>query len=111
MMMITRCFLVALSISMISGCSPAEYPPISMDAVKGIRSGTPLEDVVKILGEPHSPTPVQASHLEEVIAKMPEAVRANAQKDQSHAWGNDRGFLVVKVNDQGIVWVTASRSS
>jgi len=42
--------------------------------------------------------------------KMPAEVRANAERDETLAWGDDSNFLVVKVNDEGGAWVTAWRS-
>lgn len=87
-----------------------EHAPISIEVAKGIKSGTSLEDIKKILGEPHAPSSIQANHLSGMIGKMPEPMRTNASKDKSIAWGNDAEFLVAKVNDKEIVWVTARRS-
>jgi hypothetical protein len=42
--------------------------------------------------------------------KMRAEVRANAERDKTLAWGDDSNFLVVKVNDEGVAWVTAWRS-
>ncbi|MGV3484699.1 MAG: hypothetical protein ACO1RT_09805 [Planctomycetaceae bacterium] len=119
--MLTRCCSVVSLVQVltavislvaaIGGCGPAEYPEVSMDAARQVKSGMPLQDVVSTLGEPHPPTARQAQQLDEVVSKMPDAIRANAQKDESLAWGNDNGFLAVKVNDKGIVWVTAWHSN
>lgn len=109
--MLTRYSSILLCALLVAGCARPEYSPVSMDAARAVKSGTPLVEVVSALGEPHPPTPTQASHLEGVVSKMPALIRANAQQDKSLAWGNDTAFLVVKVNDQGVVWVTAMRSS
>lgn len=108
--MIDRFVLAACLCSMIGGCASTDHAPISMDAARTIKSGTPLADIAKILGEPHAPTALQAAHLQDVVLKMPGPMQTNAAKDQSLAWGNDSGFLAVKVNDEGIAWVTALRS-
>jgi hypothetical protein len=99
--------LMILLAAMAVGCTPKDYPAVDIDAAKAIQSGTPLEEITKSLGEPHPPTARQANHLENVVAKMPEQIRANAKKDKSLAWGNDAQFLVVKVNEKGVAWVTS----
>ncbi len=91
------------------GCSAKEYPAISAADAKQIKAGGSLSDIETKLGAPHSPTATQAKHLADVVSKMPEPMRANAEKDKSLAWGNDSTFLVVKVNDKGVAWVTAWR--
>ncbi len=67
-------------------------------------------DVTSLLGEPHPATSTQAKQLVGVMDKMPAEVRANAERDKTLAWGDDSNFLVVKVNDEGVAWVTAWRS-
>ena len=98
-------FVVAL----IVGCGRT-YPPISIDAAKGIKSGTPLAEIETVLGPSHPPTSTQEQQLDGVLSKMPPDVRANAERDRTVAWGDESDFLVVKVNDKGIAWVTAWRS-
>ncbi|MDX1930075.1 MAG: hypothetical protein SFV81_26345 [Pirellulaceae bacterium] len=92
---------------MLAGCAK-EYAPVPAVA-KEIKSGVSLEEIKRQLGEPHTPTAAQAKQLEEVISRMPEPMRINAQKDKSWAWGNDSSFFVAKVNDKGIAWVTGWR--
>lgn len=99
--------LLALGVFVI-GCQSQTYSPVSPVA-KEIKSGTPLEEIKEQLGEPHAPTSLQARHVNDVVSKMPEPMRSNAQKDKSLAWGNDSAFFIVKVNDRGIAWVTAWR--
>jgi hypothetical protein len=90
-----------------AGCAK-DYAPVPASA-KEIKSGVPLDEIKKQLGEPHAPTAAQAKQLEDIISHMPEPMRTNAQKDKSLAWGNDRAFFVAKVNDKGIAWVTSWR--
>src|SRR5690606_8974612 len=104
-----RLFAGLLLATLVMGCTSPTYPPVSQEAARAIKSGTPLDEIVQKLGEPHPPTTEQARHLNETITRMPEQMRANAQKDKSLAWGDDKAFLAVKVNDKGIVWVTAWR--
>ena len=100
-----------LLVTLVIGCGPRSYSPISPEAAQAVKSGTPLEEITQTLGEPHAPTSKQTRHLSDIITKMPEPMRTNAQKDKSLAWGDDKAFLVVKVNDKGTVWVTAWSSS
>ena len=97
-----------LFLFVVVGCQAQTYAPVSPVA-KEIKSGVLLDEIKKQLGEPHAPTSVQAKQLEETIARMPEPMRSNAQKDKSWAWGNDTAFFVVKVNDEGTAWVTSWR--
>jgi hypothetical protein len=90
------------------GCQTQSYPPVS-SAAKEIKSGVSLDEIKKQLGEPHTPTAVQAKQIADSISNMPEPMRTNAQKDKSLAWGNDSAFFIVKVNDKGIAWVTSWR--
>ena len=90
------------------GCA-REYIPISAAVAKEIKSGVPLDDIKKQLGEPHTPTAAQLAHIANVVKNMPEPMKSNAEKDRSLAWGNDSTFLVVKVNEKNIAWVTAWR--
>ncbi len=92
------------------GCGGVKHPSISMEVAKAVKSGTPLAEIKKLLGDPHAPTSSQANYLADTVSKMPEPIRTNATKDKSLAWGDDNGFLVAKVNDQDVVWVTAWRS-
>lgn len=103
-------FIVVILLSFIGGCGAVVHPPIAIEAAKAIKSGTPLLEITQQFGEAHPPTAKQASALAETIARMPDAVRNNAERDKSLAWGNDDAFLVVKVNDQEVAWVTAWRS-
>ncbi len=96
--------LVAFAI----GCGSGQYPAVPASA-KELKSGVSLEEIKKQLGEPHAPTSAQAKQLEDLIAGMPEPLRAKAQQDKSLAWGNDASFFVAKVNDEGIAWVTSWR--
>lgn len=107
----TRYISIVLFAALVIGCSAKTYPPVSMDAAKAVKSGTPLDEVVKSLGEPHPPTAKQAAQLNEMISKMPEPMRTNGQNDKSLAWGDDKGFLAVKVNDKGAVWITTWASN
>lgn len=111
-MLITKMFSRFVCLLMLAmvvlGCQTKNYPPVS-PAAKDFRSGVSLDEIKKQLGEPHTPTAAQAQVLADSIAKMPEPMRSNAQKDKSLAWGNDSAFFVVKVNDQGVAWVTAWR--
>ena len=91
----------------LAGCAK-DYAPVPASA-KEIKSGVSLEEIKKQLGEPHTPTAAQAKQLDEVISRMPEPMRTNAQKDKSWAWGNDNSFFVAKVNAKGIAWVTGWR--
>ena len=106
-----RYLSLLLLTALVVGCAAKTYPSVSMDAAKAVKSGTPLDEVVKTLGEPHAPTSKQASSLNEVISKMPEPMRTNAKNDKSLAWGDDKDFLAVKVNDKGVVWVTTWASN
>lgn len=101
------CSMLLLIAIAFAGCSKT-YLPVPATA-KEIKSGVSLDEIKKLLGEPHSPSSAQAKHLADVIAHMPEQIRANAEKDKSLAWGNDSAFFVAKVNDKGIAWVTAWR--
>lgn len=100
--------LIALAL----GCGEAEvnYPPISIEAAKVIKSGTPLTEIEATLGQSHPATAAQEQQLDGVLAKMPPEIRANAERDRSLAWGDNTEFLVVKVNDAGVAWVTSWRS-
>lgn len=109
--MVARLLSVVMLAALVIGCGAKTYPPVSREAAQAVKSGTPLEEVVKTLGEPHAPTSTQASHLNEIVSKMPEPMRGNAQKDKSLAWGDETSFLAVKVNDKGVVWVTTWRSN
>jgi hypothetical protein len=107
--MLNRSCSILLTLSLVVvGCQAQDYSPVS-SAAKEIKSGVPLDEIKKQLGEPHSPTSVQAKHLADTISNMPEPMRTNAQKDKSLAWGNDSAFFIVKVNDKGIAWVTSWR--
>ncbi len=106
-----RLFAGLLLVTLVVGCGQTTYPPVSKEAAQAIKSGTPLDEIVEKLGEPHPPTAEQARHLSETITRMPEPMRTNAQKDKSLAWGDEKAFLAVKVNDKGIVWMTAWRSN
>ena len=104
-------FLALLVCVGLLGCGSTTYPPIaSIEAARAVKSGTPLADITSLLGEPHPATSTQAKQLVGVMDKMPAEVRANAERDKTLAWGNDSNFLVVKVNDEGVAWVTAWRS-
>ena len=93
------------------GCgSDASYPPIDVEAAKSIKSGTPVAEIESLLGASHPATSTQAKQLQGVMSKMPDNIRANAEADTTIAWGDDSNFLVVKVNNEGIAWVTAWRS-
>ena len=107
--MLTRKHWLVLCLTLLVGCGTT-YPPVSMEAAKTIKSGTPLTEIENLLGPSHAPTSTQLKQLEGVISKMPPQVRANAERDRAVAWGDDNSFLVVKVNDEGIAWVTAWRS-
>ncbi len=108
--MVKQCCSFVLLVATLLGCGGVEYPSISMEVAKEVKSGTPLEEIKKLLGDPHPPTSSQANYLADTVSKMPEPMRTNATKDKSLAWGNDSDFLVAKVNDQDVVWVTAWRS-
>ena len=103
-------YLIVLLASLILGCGQTEYPPVSSDLAREVKTGTPLAEVKKVLGEPHPPTSVQQKRLDQIVSRMREPTRSNAQRDKSLAWGNDNDFLVVKVNDKGIIWVKAWQS-
>jgi hypothetical protein len=107
--MFKLCALLVLLVGL-CGCSQTVYPAIASDLAQGIKSGTPLSEIEKLLGEPHAPTSAQERSLSETLARMPDAIRKNAERDKSLAWGNDEAFLVVKVNAEGIAWATAWRS-
>ncbi len=107
--MITRYCWIILVAAMLIGCGKT-YPAISIDSAKDIKSGTPLAEIESILGQSHPPTSTQLRQLDGVLSKMPPKVRTNAERDRAVAWGDDNRFLVVKVNDEGIAWVTAWRS-
>jgi hypothetical protein len=95
-----------LGIVLFLGCTQtSELKPIPQEVGKDIQSGRPLSELKSKLGEPHSPTARQAQMLANTIANMPEPMRTNATNDKSVAWGNDRGFVVGKMNDREIVWV------
>jgi hypothetical protein len=96
--------------SLVLGCGRTEYPPISIDVAREVETGTPLAEVKKVLGEPHPPTSMQEKRLDEMVSRMLEPTRSKAQGDESLAWGNDNEFLVVKVNDQGIIWARVVHS-
>ena len=105
-----RKFICLVSVALVTmiGCA-REYAPISASVAKDIKSGVALAEIKKQLGEPHAPTSVQSQHIANVVKNMPEPMKSNAEKDRSLAWGNDSTFLVVKVNDKDIAWVTAWR--
>ena len=107
--MFRRKHSLVLCLAFVVGCGTT-YPPVSMDVAKTVKSGTPLAEIESILGPSHAPTSTQLKQLEGVMSKMPPQVRANAERDRAVAWGDDNAFLVVKVNDEGIAWVTAWRS-
>jgi len=103
--------IVACAVAVLLGCGPAPiFPPVDIDAAKSIASGTPLADIERVLGESHPATSTQAKQLDEVMSRMPPEVRSRAQRDTTLAWGDDTNFLVVKVNAEGVAWVTAWRS-
>ncbi len=107
--MFNRFCSILLAVSLITlGCQAQSYAPVS-PAAKEIKSGVPLDEIKKQLGEPHAPTSVQAKQIAESISKMPEPMRTQAQNDRTLAWGNDSAFFVIKVNDKGIAWVTSWR--
>lgn len=92
------------------GCGKPQATPISIDDAKAIKSGSSLSDVNAVLGEPHEPTSIQMNAIESTIARMPPAMKANADKDRRLAWGNDDAFLVAVVNDQDVAWVVSWQS-
>lgn len=103
--------VLMLGFALLLGCGPGvTYPPVDIEAAKGIKSGTPLADIESLLGEAHPATSTQAKQLDGVMGKMPAGVRENAERDTTLAWGDDTNFLVVKVNQEGVAWVTAWRS-
>lgn len=106
-------YLTLIIISILIGCGakeePKEYPPISMEAAREFQAGAEVEAITAELGEPHPPTPAQASHMATMIRKMPSDMQKNAEKAKTLAWGNDEKFLVVKVGDDGVAWVTSCR--
>jgi hypothetical protein len=104
------CGMVLIAATVGCGGADLNFPPISIEAAKLIKSGTPLAEIEATLGPSHPATAVQEQHLEGVLSKMPPEIRANAERDRSLAWGDNTEFLVVKVNDVGIAWVTAWRS-
>ena len=104
---LSRFFVLTFSL-VVLGCQAKDFPPVSTTA-KEFKSGVALDEITKKLGKPHAPTSTQAKQLTDIISKMPESMRSNAQKDQSLAWGNDSAFFVVKVNDKGIAWITGWR--
>jgi len=91
-------------------CRTSDASSVRNARGQAVKSGTPLADIISLLGEPHPATSTQAKQLEGVMDKMPAEVRANAERDETLAWGDDSNFLVVKVNDEGVAWVTAWRS-
>ena len=107
--MCSRKHWLVLCLTLMVGCG-STYPPVSIDVAKTVKSGTPLVEIESLLGPSHAPTSIQMKQLEGVMSKMPPQVRANAERDRAVAWGDDSAFLVVKVNDEGIAWVTAWRS-
>lgn len=105
-------FWQVLLVAAVLGCGASEetFPPVDVEAAKSIQSGTPLADIEAKLGASHPATTVQEKQLDGVLEKMPPEIRANAERDRSVAWGDNTEFLVVKVNDAGVAWVTAWRS-
>ncbi len=107
-MIVRHCWIV-LVVALAVGCAKT-YPAISIDAAKEIKSGTPLAEIESVLGPSHAPTSTQLRQLDGTMSRMPPDIRANAERDRAVAWGDDSSFLVVKVNDKGIAWVTAWHS-
>ncbi len=89
---------------------PLKHRESTLHVLHPQRQFQPLADITSLLGEPHPATSTQAKQLVGVMDKMPAEVRANAERDKTLAWGDDSNFLVVKVNDEGVAWVTAWRS-
>ncbi len=99
--------VLALSV----GCSQVEYPPIQSGVAKEFKSGTPLSEIVETLGEHHPPTAAQREAIAGVIERMPAKIKANAEADETIAWGDNTSFLVGKVNSKGVVWALAWRGN
>jgi hypothetical protein len=103
----TTFLLYGVSLSLFVGCSqPSE--PVDRAIAQSIQSGTPLSEVEKKLGPPATPTSKQMAALRRTFDRMPDAIRDNAESDRALAWGNDKAFLAVVVNEEGTIWVTST---
>lgn len=91
------------------GCQAKPYDPVDRAVVEKFRAPVPLIDVESELGPAHEPSRAQMECIQETVQRMPERMRSDAEADQTLAWGNDRGFLVVKVNSKGMIWVASNR--
>lgn len=101
---------VALGIILLlPGCGTPDYAPVDTNLVSQIENGSKLSDAIDLLGEFHPPTSVQTEAINGLIANMPDRVRENAEKDQKVAWGNDKTFLIVVVNEEGQIWAQSHR--
>ncbi len=103
--------IVVLGIlTLLGGCGKKviEPEPLDHDLVQSIKPGIAQADVEKLFGAPHEPSSVQAARINEVLQRMPERLRQDAEDHRTLAWGTDRGFLVAKVNPAGTIWIVSS---
>lgn len=91
------------------GCQDKQYDPIDRALAEKFQAPALLGDVERELGPGHEPTQAQMDCIQEVVQRMPERMRRDAEADRTLAWGNDLGFLVVKVNSKGTIWVASNR--
>lgn len=99
---------ILLAVALV-GCQGEQYDPVDRAIAEKVQAPALLVDVERELGPAHEPTRAQMECIQEVVQRMPERSRRDAEADRTLAWGNDRGFLVVKVNSKGTVWVASSR--
>jgi hypothetical protein len=97
-------------LAVLAGCAKVdEYDAVDRELAASIKPSSLLADAEKSLGQPHAPSPAQTKSLAETLQRMPAQIRQNAEADRTLAWGNDHDFLVVKVNEQGTIWVVTTR--
>ena len=97
-------------LAVLGGCAKVEqYDAVDRELAASIKPSSLLADAEISLGQPHSPSQAQIKSLSETLQRMPAQIRQNAEADRTLAWGNDHDFLVVKVNEQGTIWVVTTR--
>lgn len=101
------CFIAMSLAACLVGCQEKQYDAVDRALAEKVRAPAQLADVERELGPAHEPTRAQVACMQERVVKMPDQMRKNAEADKTLAWGNDRGFLVVKVNPEGNIWVTS----
>lgn len=108
------CSFLAISLAILftTGCSQSRSP-LDMSLIQEFTTSekATLAQIETKLGPGKPLTSLQQRHLENSLLKrMPDKVRANAQKDKQLSWGDDSAFFIAIVNEEGIAWAKCHHS-